>query len=341
MNAETIAPDGARDASQRTEPRANTGPEPSRSSRPGANWVLVLILAGLFLACFAAIPEFRSWGLIAGMLNSQSLVLLLALVATVVLRSGGFDLSISQTMVASAAVTIVLSKAGVPLLLSMLAALSLGAVVGLLNAWLVVRVGVDSFVTTLGSYSALAGLCYFVTGSSIVSGAPPALVEVVRTPILGIPAATWFAWLLAAVLWYVYEKTPLGRYLLFIGGNAASARLAGIRVDRIRMGAYLASGVLASLVGLVFLGWFGAVDPGVGAQFMLQPLAAAFLGTTAIVLGRFNALGTVIAVYLLVVGITGLQVLGAQTWVTNVFYGLALVAAVTAAKLADRRRRAQ
>ena len=318
--------------------RRETG---ARVRRPfiGANWVLVLILVGLFLLCLAAIPQFRSWGLIAGMLNSQSLILLLALVATVVLRSGGFDLSISQTMVASAATTIVLSKAGLPLAVSLLAALGLGAVVGIVNALLVVKVGVDSFVTTLGSYSALAGLCYFVTGSSIVSGAPQELVNVVRAPILGIPAATWFAWILAIVLWYVYEKTPLGRYLLFIGGNPAAARLAGIRVDRIRIGAYLASGVLAALVGLVFLGWFGAVDPGVGAQFMLQPLAAAFLGTTAVVLGRFNALGTVIAVYLLVVGITGLQVLGAQTWVTNVFYGVALVVAVTAAKVADRKRR--
>ncbi|MBK0419805.1 ABC transporter permease [Leucobacter sp. CSA1] len=324
-----------------TTPPPETGAA-LRSRAPrfiGANWVLVLILAGLFLLCMIAIPQFRSWGLIAGMLNSQSLILLLALVATVVLRSGGFDLSISQTMVASAAITIVLSKAGVPLLVSVSAALGLGAVVGLINALLVVKVGVDSFVTTLGSYSALAGLCYFVTGSSIVSGAPQELVGVVRAPILGIPAATWFAWLLALILWYVYEKTPLGRYLLFIGGNPASARLAGIRVDRIRIGAYLVSGLLAALVGLVFLGWFGAVDPGVGSQFMLQPLAAAFLGTTAVVLGRFNALGTVIAVYLLVVGITGLQVLGAQTWVTNVFYGLALIIAVTAAKIADRRRR--
>lgn len=305
----------------------------------GANWVLVMILLGLFLLCLLTIPQFRSWGLIAGMLNSQSLILLLALVATVVLRTGGFDLSVAQSMVASAAVTIVLSKAGIPLPVAILAALLLGVLVGVVNAFFVVKVGVDSFVTTLGSYSALAGFCYFVTGSSIVSGAPTELVSLIRAPILGIPTATWLAWLLAIALWYVYERTPLGRFMLFIGGNPAAARLAGIRVDRIRVGAYLVSGLLAALVGLVFLGWFGSVDPGVGSQFMLQPLAAAFLGTTAVVLGRFNAFGTVIAVYLLIVGITALQVLGAQTWVTNVFYGVALMVAVAAAKIADIRRR--
>lgn len=310
-----------------------------RGFRINPNYVLALLLVGLFLLCLIAIPEFRSWGLVVGMLNSQSIILLLALVATVVLRSGGFDLSIAQTMVASAAVTIVLTRMEVPLLVAIIFALAVGVAVGFLNAFLVVRIGVDSFITTLGSYSALAGLAYLITGSSIISGAPPELVTLVRSPVLGMPMATWFAWTLAIALWYVYERTPLGRHLLFIGGNPSAARLAGIRVDRIRTGSYVASGLLAALVGLVFLGWFGSVDPGVGSQFMLQPLAAAFLGTTAIVMGRFNAFGTVIAVYLLIVGITALQVLGAQTWVTNVFYGLALMIAITAAKLADRRGR--
>lgn len=297
---------------------------------------ILLLLLGTFIA---VIPAFRSWGLITSMINSQSIILLLALIATVVLRTGGFDLSISQTMVGSAALTIVLVQAEVPLALAIAASIALGVLVGVVNGLLVVRVGVDSFVVTLGSFSALAGFCYFVTNSSIIAGVPDALVNAVRSDLLGIPLVTWYAWLLAAALWFVYQRTPLGRYMLFIGGNADAARLAGIRVQGIRFGAYVASGVLASVAGLIFLGYFGAVDPGVGSQYMLQPLAAAFLGTTAIVIGRFNALGTVVALYLLIVGITGLQVLGAQTWVTNLFYGLALMIAVTASKLAGRKRK--
>lgn len=297
---------------------------------------ILILLLGTFVA---TIPAFRSFGLITSMINSQSIILLLALIATIVLRTGGFDLSISQTMVASAAVAIVLTKSGAPLLVALLVSLALGLVVGVVNGALIVGVGVDSFVVTLGSFSALAGVAYLITGSSIVAGVPAELVNAVRSGVLGIPLVTWYAWLLAAVLWFVYQLTPLGRYMLFIGGNSDAARLAGIPVDRIRFGAYVVSGLLASLVGIVFLGYFGAVDPGVGAQYMLQPLAAAFLGTTAIVIGRFNSLGTVVALYLLIVGITGLQVLGAQTWVTNLFYGLALVVAVTASKLAGRRRK--
>lgn len=298
---------------------------------------IALVLLTVFIA---TIPAFRSWGLITSMINSQSIILLLALIATIALRIGGFDLSISQTMVASAALCIVLTKAGVPLAAAILCSIVLGAVVGLVNAILIVRIGVDSFIVTLGSFSALAGVAYLITSSSIVAGAPVELVNAVRSQVLGIPLVTWYAWTIALVLWFVYQRTPVGRYMVFIGGNAEAARLAGIQVQRIRFGGYMVSALLSSLMGLVFLGYFGAVDPGVGSQYMLQPLAAAFLGTTAIVIGRFNAAGTVVALYLLIIGITGLQVLGAQTWVTNVFYGLALMVAVTASKLAGWKRKA-
>ncbi len=313
-------------------------PRPSLTSQWPQRYALLGILIAIYLLCWLLIPEFRSWRLTASMINSQSIILLLALTATIVLRTGGFDLSISQTMVASAALTIVTTKAGLPLELAVVLAILLGAAVGAINALFVVVIGVDSFVTTLGSYSALAGLAYFVTNSSIVAGVPDALTNAVRSQLLGIPLVTWYAWVLTAVVWFVYQRTPLGRYMLFVGGNPVAARLAGVPVRAVRFGAYLASGVLSALIGLVFLGYFGAVDPSVGGQYMLQPLAAAFLGTTAIVIGRFNAVGTLVALYLLIVGITGLQVLGAQTWVTNLFYGLALMIAVAAAKLAGRKR---
>lgn len=326
-----------------TKPTRIQRPPTSRRRFSGSDLIqkyallgILLVLLGIFVAI---IPAFRSWGLITSMINSQSIILLLALIATIVLRTGGFDLSISQTMVASAALCIVLTKAGVPLLVAAVCAVVLGVIVGLINALLIVRIGVDSFIVTLGSFSALAGAAYFITSSSIVAGAPPELVNAVRSLVLGIPLVTWYAWALAAILWFVYQRTPVGRYMVFIGGNPDAALLAGIPVQKIRFGAYLVSAVLSSLMGLVFLGYFGAVDPGVGSQYLLQPLAAAFLGTTAIVVGRFNALGTVVALYLLIVGITGLQVLGAQTWVTNVFYGLALMIAVTASKLAGRKKR--
>lgn len=301
-------------------------------------WSIVGALVLLTAGCIAVFPQFRTAALFTTMVNAQSLVLLLALTATVVLRLGDFDLSISQTMVASAATFASLSSAGVPIWLALLAAVALGAVVGAINAILVVWIGVDSFVATLGAFTALSGLAYLITGSKVVTGVPQGLVDFTRAQFLDLPTVTWLVWLLAVVLWYVYERTPFGRFMVFIGGNRTAARLSGVPVTRIRTATYVASAVLAAVVGLLFAGYFGAVDPSVGSQYMLQPFAAAYLGATAITAGRFNAFGTVAALYLLAVGITALQLVGAQTWVSNVFYGLALMVAVTAARLAGGRR---
>lgn len=301
-------------------------------------WALVGGLLVLVLICMAIFPQFRTISLFTTMVNAQSLVLLLGLTATVVLRLGDFDLSVAQTMVATGALVAQLTKMGVPSGLAVLVGLGLGVAVGLINALLVVRVGVDSFVATLGSFTALSGFAYLITNSRIISGIPDEFVNFSRSQLLGVPLISWYAWALVIVLWYVYQRTPLGRYTLFIGGNRNAARLSGVPVNRIRTGAYVVSGLLASFIGVCFIGYFGAVDPSVGSQYMLQPFAAAFLGATAIAVGRFNAFGTVAALYLLTVGITALQLLGAQTWVSNVFYGVALMVAVTAAKLAGSRR---
>jgi ribose transport system permease protein len=105
-----------------------------------------------------------------------------------------------------------------------------------------------------------------------------------------------------------------------------------------RSTALIMSALLSSFAGLVLAGQLGAIDPSVGSQYLLQPFAAALLGATTITLGRYNAIGTLVALYLLVVGVTGLQLLGASSWANDVFNGVALVVAVTVARLTARSR---
>jgi ribose transport system permease protein len=323
-----------------TGARAESPPK-SRSGGGAARglverFALVGLLVVLFLICVAFIDGFGSVSVLKAMVNSQAIVLLLALTATLVLRAGDFDLSIAAVMVASAAVVAVLGQKGYSPGVVIPAALLLGIGVGAVNALLVVKVGVDSFITTLGMFTAFTGIAYAITDSRVIVGVPDIYIEFARNRLLGLPMTTWYAWILVVVLWYVYERTPLGRYLLFIGGNPDAARLAGINVERVRAGAFIVSGLLASLIGILLAGNLGAIDPSIGNQYLLAPFAAVFLGATTITVGRFNSLGTLIALYLLVVGITGLQMLGAESWVNNVFNGAALVIAVTLAKLAGR-----
>ena len=303
-------------------------------SRYGAVFFL-LAMVGVFSLLlpdtFPTVSNFRS------IANSYALLLLLSGIATLALRIGEFDLSIAATMVFAAAVATVGSvRLNQPLLVVLGLCLVVGLVVGSINGFLIVRIGVGSLITTLGMLTALGGVTFGVMGNTVIGGVPDSIKVVARTQVLRITTLTLMGWFFIASLWYVYERTPLGRYMLFVGGNPDAARLAGLRVDKIRFLTLVASSSLAALAGFLLAGRLGAMDPSIGPQFLLQPFAAAFLGATMIKIGRFNAVGTLIALYLIAVGVTGLQLLGAEPWVANLFNGAVLVVAVAIARVVER-----
>ena len=323
-------------------------PDLGRSAAPGgrgrrrslkfAEQYGLLVILVLSLAVFSLLlPDtFATTGNIKAMINSQAIILLLAIAVTLPLRSGEFDLSIAGLMVVGAAITAQLTTSGYSFWIALLLVILLGLLVGLINGFLIVKVGINSFIATLGMSTALGGLAYAITNNSIVANVPEEVRAIARAEFLGFPAIVWIGWILVVIFWYVYERTPLGRYLLFVGGSPNSAKLAGLRVDRIRIGAFVACSLIAALSGILLAGNIGQLDPSVASQFLLQPFAAVFLGATAITVGRFNALGTLIALYLLTIFVTGLLLFGAQPWVSDVFNGVALVLAVTFARLAAR-----
>jgi ribose transport system permease protein len=161
---------------------------------------------------------------------------------------------------------------------------------------------------------------------------------VIRRRLLGIPYEFYYGLALVAILWYVFRYTPLGQRLLVVGRGREVARLSGIRVGRIRLGAMVASATIASIGGVLIVGTSGSAGPTTGIDLLLPAFAAAFLGSTTIKPGRFNPWGTAIAVYFLVTGITGLQLLGAESFVQNLFYGAALIGAVAFSQVVKKRR---
>lgn len=177
-----------------------------------------------------------------------------------------------------------------------------------------------------------------MSDSNTISGVSNALVEpVIVYRLLGVPLVFYYGLIIAAVMWYVFEFTPLGRRLLVVGRGRNVARLSGVNVGRIRLGALVASALISGLAGVFYAGTSGAADPTSGPQLLLPAFAAAFLGATTIMPGRFNPWGAVTAVYFLVTGITGLQLLGVRGFVQQLFYGGALVLAVVLSQIARRR----
>jgi ribose transport system permease protein len=301
-------------------------------------YAVVLALLAMVIAFSLLRPDtFFTIGNFRTILITQAVLVVLALGLTIALAAGEFDLSIASMIGFSGGITAHLSSelgwsVGAALLVSFLAALA----VGVTNGIFVVVFRVSSFITTLGMGTLILGLALAITGSTVIGDIPTAITDPARAELLGLDLPVFFALLLAILLWYFLEHTPLGRYVFFTGEGPEAARLAGLRVDRIRFGALVASALFAWLAGLLLLGQTGAADPTFGGPFLLPAFAAGFLGATTIKPGRFNAWGTVVAVLLLATGTTGLQLLGAADWVENVFNGAALILAVTLAQLVSR-----
>jgi ribose transport system permease protein len=271
--------------------------------------------------------------------GSQAILVVLTLALLVPLTAGDYDLSVAATMALSSMTLAILNvnhewSIGA----AILAALAVGLLVGLINGALVVLLEIDSLIATLGTSTFIAGVILWMSNSQTISGISDSLINlVVVDRFLGIPLEFYYGIALGLILFYVFEFMPVGRRLLFVGRGRSVARLSGIHVRRVRWSAFAVSGLISAFAGVLYAGTLGSADPTSGLSFLLPAFAAAFLGATTIMPGRFNPIGSIAAVYFLVTGITGLQLLGVQTFVQQLFYGGALVLAVALSQFARRR----
>lgn len=313
--------------------------------RPLSYWLSAYALVIAFVLMIVvysvlAPSTFPTWGNVRTIIGTQAVLLLLTLGLTIPLVTGDFDLSIGSLLGLSAVMcTWLTGTHGWPAAPAVVVCLLLGLAVGALNAFFIVRIGVGAFIATLASGTILTGIAVAISAGQVLSGVAPSITDVASKTFLGLPIPVYIALGFAIFLWYVYEHTPVGRYLFFLGAGRDTARLAGLRVDVLRWGAFMSSAFVASAAGILAAGSFGGTVPGFGDAYLLPAFAGAFLGATAIRPGRFNVWGTVIAVYFVITGVTGLQLLGASDWVEQVFNGAALLVAVSFGVLTSRARR--
>lgn len=285
-------------------------------------------------------PEaFLSWANISTMLGSQAVLVVLTLALIIPLTAGDFDLSVASVLTLSAMLLAVLNaQMGIPIGWAMLCSFAVAVVVGLVNAGFILYFRIPSLIVTLGTGTFVNGIVLWISSSMTISGIDPVLIKyVIVTRVLGVPIVFYYAVAVCFVVWYTFEYTAHGRRLIFVGRGREVARLSGIKVDSVRLVCLVVSSVMSAAAGIFYAGTIGAADPLSGQTFLLPAFAAAFLGATAISPGRFNAWGSLVAVYFLVTGITGLTILGIQTYVQNLFYGAALVLAVALSQLVRKR----
>jgi ribose transport system permease protein len=299
-------------------------------------WALLILIFSLWIPdLFLQTSTFKQ------ILTFQAISAIVALGLIMPVAAGAFDLTIAGTLTVSVCFTAWALTSGYGVVVAAGGSILIGVVIGLANSLVVVKLKVNSFIGTLGMSSILIAIAYMITDSSQIvlstSGYAP-FFEFARVEMFGLPRSVYFAALIALVFWWILEYTPGGRYLYAVGGNPVASRLAGVRVGRVTMIAFVASGATSAFGGIVYLATIGTATPDSGSGYLLPAFSAVFLGATQIRPGRVNVPGTLVAIFLLATGVTGLQLAGAPSYVTQLFNGAALIVAVALAARTIRRQ---
>lgn len=334
MTSSTVTRDTVSTSTIHTRRRAPIGVRIARFGLP--------VILGLEIVFFSILkPDlFFTVSTLNTILINQSVAGIAALAALVPLVIGEFDLSVGATLGLGAILSVGLTAyTGMPWWLGLLVSLAAAAGVGLVNGLLITRVGVNSFVTTLGIQTTVTGAVLWFTGGNVIyTGVPPELVAIGSGNVFGVPIPVIIMIVIALVMYYVLDQTPAGRYFYALGGSKEASRLSGLNVRTLTVLAFVVAGLLAGVAGIVLSAKLGSGNPTVGASFLLPAFAAVFLGATAFRPGTFNVLGTVFAVFVIATGIYGLNLLGVPFFVEPIFTGLVLVAAVAATRYLRKER---
>lgn len=300
-----------------------------------AIFILVIVVFSLWIPdLFLTASNWRS------IATTGAITAILALGLLVPLSAGVYDLSAAQALGFTGLLCSWFMTKGphLSIPLAILATLVCGLIVGLFNAFLVAFLRLDSFIATLGTTSLLLAGSVFLANGQYLGPFSSGFTSLTAGRFLGVPKICIYLLILALIVWYLLEHTPLGRRVQATGANVDAARLAGLRTRRLIFWSMAASSVVASIAGILYASTIGTTGQNDGSPYLLPAFTAAFLGATILKPGIFNAWGTVIAVYLLATGIQGLQLIGGQLWITNLFNGAALLIAVSSALISDRLR---
>ncbi|WP_336632540.1 MULTISPECIES: ABC transporter permease [unclassified Microbacterium] len=321
------------------------GPGSSFFARLTSNYGMVLLTIALFVLFALLRPDtFASLLNFQLLASSKSVLLILALAVTIPMVAGKIDLSIGYGVGLWQVMALSWQIEGLDYRLVILLVLVGGGVIGLLNALLIELAQVDAFIATLATGQVIFAITYWYTGGRQVTDSAGARAaafdELTRWSLGPIPGPFVIALLIGVVVWLVLDYLPVGRYLYAVGANPGAARLSGIPRRKYVVGAMVASGMLTGVAGILLASrQAGVAQANIGPEYLLPALAAAFLGSTTIRPGRVNGLGTILGVAIATIGISGLQqVFPGQFYLEPLFNGLTLVAAITIASLATRRR---
>jgi ribose/xylose/arabinose/galactoside ABC-type transport system permease subunit len=278
-------------------------------------------------------PEFFSVPNLVNIALSIAITGILAVGMTMVILTGGIDLSVGSVAALAGVVAAMIAAAGgstASVILGSAAALAVGVGVGIFNGVVVAQFRVPPFVTTLAMLTICRGLVFTLTGGRSVSNLPAAFAFVGRARVLGLPVPVIIMFVVFAAGWVLLTRTVFGRYIYALGGNPRAAFHAGVNTKLFTFLPYVLNGLLVGLAGLVLASRLGAGVPNAGLQYELDVIAATVVGGTSLTGGRGSVIGTLWGAVFIGVLNNGLNLAGVDPYMQRIALGVVLLLAVLA-----------
>jgi ribose transport system permease protein len=296
-------------------------------------WALAAVFIGLALTT----DNFVSTGNLRNILDQQAFVLIIAGFATIVMISGGFDVSLGAIYILAPIVALKVENSTGSIAAMIIAGAAVGIAAGVVNGIIVAFVKINSFIATLATSFILFGLAYILSDGSIITLANMESRSFVTTRIFGITSATWMSLVVLVISWILLERTRFGRSIFAIGGNIEAARLSGIRVSRIQISAFVLGGFGAGLAGALNTLRTTSAQASDDFSIIFAVIAAIVVGGTSIAGGSGAIWRSVAGVFFIAVLVNGFNLNGIDPVFQRIIQGLVILLAVGADSVRSKR----
>jgi ribose transport system permease protein len=299
---------------------------PVRLNLRDAGTVIGLIVIVIVFSLLS--PVFLTERNLINIMQQSSINACIAIGMTLVIISGGIDLSVGATAAMSAVISGTLLVDGLGVVPAIGVGLGIGLVGGLFNGVLVAYAGLQPFIVTLGSLSLFRAIALIFTGGNPVLGMPDSFRNLFSSDVAGLPMPVVLVAIVSLCAWILLRKTPFGEYLLAIGGNAEAARVAGVPIKWTKIGAYTISGFVSALAALILVGRLGAAEPILGNLWELDAIAAAAIGGASLLGGKGSITGTILGAIILGALRNGLTLMNVQAFYQLLAIGIVIIVAM-------------
>jgi ribose transport system permease protein len=302
-------------------------------------FMIVYVIALSAIGMAYAVPEFLSGQNLSSILLSLADQSIIAVGMTMLLVSGGFDLSVGSTMALAGTTTAIWLTLGMPVPLAVACGLGVGLLVGLINGYIVAEIGLNPFITTLGMMSLARGLLMVVSNGKNISGLPASFTRLGQGTLLGVQYPIIVSVLLVVVGDFVLRRSRFFRQCYYIGGNEKAAILSGIDVKRMKVFTYALTGLLAALAGIIVTARLGSASTSAGKGLELRVISAVIIGGASLKGGVGTIVGSFLGALLMSLIVSSINLLGIElNWIDFVL-GATLLLAVMSDALSARRHR--